>query len=109
MMKIYFVENIISNFMQVWPEYYYLADFILTHIISHPKFYYNFNRPDYFSLCGKSGHKMPFVEFISSVANVPEREGTPTIIGHIEKSYLLAVGELIRGGAPLELFNSDYR
>lgn len=101
-MKIYLIQNILSIYFEKWPCYYYLADFILSHIIGHEKFYYNFNKPDYFSLAGKEGVKVSIFDFIDSVANIPINEVS------FKQNYLPIVKELIKCGAPIELFLYKY-
>ena len=103
-MKIYFIDNLLAHFEKEWDIYYYLADFILSHIISQPQFYHNFNHPDYFSLEGKTGPKISFVDFISNVGNNPLGKNLP-----INAQYLNVVERLVKGGAPKVLFNDNYK
>ena len=102
-MKIYFIDNLLAYFKEKWDIYYYLADFILSHIISQPEFYHNFNYPDYFSLEGKQGLKISFIDFISSVGNVSSEKNLS-----INTQYLNVVGRLVERGAPKVLFNDNY-
>ena len=102
-MKVYLVEHFVSTFREKWPLDFYLADFILSHIISHPHFYYNFNKPDYFSINGKNGLCVPLVDFIDSVANI---QPTNT---KFKEEYTAIVIDLIRRGAPSSLFKDLYQ
>jgi len=104
-MKIYFVQYILSVYTKKWEDHYYLADFILTHILAQRNFYYNFNMPDFFSINGKNGLKIPFCDFIDSVANIPRAE-----VNHsINLEYFDIVQKLIESGAPQILFHSAYQ
>lgn len=101
-MKKYIVDYYLAIFNKMWPDEYYLADFLLTHIINHPKFYYNYNRPDFFSINGKGGFMISFIEFINLVANTSEKL-------EFNGDFTIIVTDLVRRGAPLVLFKEIYQ
>lgn len=99
-MKKYISEEIYNHFLKEWPNDYYLADFILNWIINHSNYYYNYNKPQLFSLSGKGGKMYCIFDFINSVANTKHSV--------YKKCYKCIVQLLINDGAPNVLFNSSY-
>ena len=95
------IENILQYFFKEWPVYYYLADFILSHLLNYPDFYYNYNCPDWFSLEGKNGRMFYLFDFITCVANTSDKF-------ILKESYKELVTLLIKNGAPVILFKDWY-
>lgn len=101
-MKKYIVDHLLAIFNEKWPNDYYLADFLLSHIINHPNFYYNYNKPDFFSINGKGGFMISFIEFVDLVANTPH-------ITEFNGDFIIIVTDLVRRGAPPVLFKEIYQ
>lgn len=99
-MKKFLIDEILLHFQQIWPSDYHLADFILTWIINHPNYYYNYIRPTDFSLFGKGSKLYCVYNFISSVAD--------TEYFTYKNEYKKMVNLLIDSGAPECLFHVKY-
>lgn len=102
MMKKYIVEHFQTIFNEKLPNDYYLADFVLSHIIGHPNFYHNYNNPEYFSINGKGGFMISFIDFVDSVVNTHEPK-------KYNEDYIIIVTDLVRRGAPSILFKKIYQ
>ena len=99
-MKIFTREYILNHFVNLWPNDYYLADFILSWLISHEMYYYNYNTPTCFSLCGKCTTLYCIFDFITCVANTENAV--------YKKKYKMLVKKLTQLGAPVILFSVKY-
>lgn len=100
-MKLYIRNYILQHFNSIWPNDYYFADFILSWILSHENYYYNYNYPTLFSLSGKCNkHDLCCViDFIFCVANTED--------AFYRKKYKKCINDLIVLGAPNILFSDD--
>jgi len=99
-MKGHIIEYILERYISIWPEDYYLADFILSWIISHPGYYYNYNRPMFFSLTGKGGKLYYIFDVIDFVSNTKESK--------FRFQFKDVVNALLDVGAPRVLFSEKY-